>query len=158
MPRRSRSKAAHDPFGTAGKTDVCPWRRGELPWPVLTPSRARFTIHDVTRKNNKTKQLEILESVYKDIKALEQRYYDEYDGKEGKDVKTWDFQFFNQIEWLSFLINEKKLKDKKLVNFFKPAISDWYDNMFVKHWEKSVIEDEKQFEEFKKLYKKFKGD
>ena len=108
------------------------------------------------RANNKTKQLEILETVYRDVRALEQRYYDEYQGKEGKDVKTWDYQFFNQLEWFSFLINEKKIKDEKLVNFFKPAIIEWYDKMFVKHFEESVINDKKQFEEFKKLYKKFK--
>ena len=87
-----------------------------------------------------------------------QTYYDEYDDKPEKNVKNWDFQFFNQLEWFSFLINEKKLKDEKLINFFKPAVIDWYDNMFVKHFEKSVIEDSEQFEEFKKLYKKFQGD
>ena len=109
------------------------------------------------RANNKTKQLEILESVYSDIKALEQKYYDDYDGHQEKDVKNWDSQFFNQLEWLSFLINEKKLKDKKLVSYLKPAIIDWYENMFLKHSEQSVINDEKQYEEFKKLYKKLKG-
>ena len=28
-------------------------------------------------------------------------------------------QFFNTLEWLSFLINEKKTKDKKVIKFFK---------------------------------------
>lgn len=108
------------------------------------------------RVNNKTNQLEILETVYKDIKDLEQKYYDEYEDKSEKNVKSWDYQFFNQLEWFSFLINEKKLKDKKLINYFKPAIIGWYDNMFIDNFDKTVVDDPKQFEEFKKLYKKFK--
>ncbi len=108
------------------------------------------------RANNKTKQLEILETVYRDIKALEQRYYDGYEDNPEKNVQSWDYQFFNQLEWFSFLINENKLKDKKLIDFFKPAIIGWYEDMFVKHFNKSDVDDPKQFEEFKKLYKKFK--
>lgn len=114
-----------------------------------------YTAYQI-RSDNQTKQLTLLQSVYSDIKDLEQRFYDKYEDQNEEEKHTWDYQFFNHLEWFAFLVNNKKIKDKKLTDYFKPAIIQWYEEMFVKHFPKEVIDDKKQFEEFKKLYHKFK--
>ncbi len=106
--------------------------------------------------DNKTKQLTLLQNVYSDIKELEQRFYDKYEEQNEEEKHTWDYQFFNQLEWFAFLINKKKIKDKNLIEFFKSAIIQWYEKIFLVHFDKDVIDDKDQFDEFKKLYHKFK--
>ena len=108
------------------------------------------------RSDSKTKQLTLLQNVYSDIKDLEQRFYDKYEEQDEEKRQTWDYQFFNQLEWFAFLINKKKLKDKELIEYFKSAIIEWYEEIFLEHFDKDVIDDKDQFEEFKKLYHKFK--
>ena len=106
--------------------------------------------------DNKTRQLETLQNVYKGIQELEQRFYDKYTDATEEKRKTWDYQFFNQLEWFAFLVNHEKIKDEELTNYFKPAVIEWYEKMFVVHFKKEIVEDQTKFEEFKKLYKKFK--
>ena len=72
--------------------------------------------------------------------------------------KDWASLFFNTLEWFSFLVNTNKIKDHKTVNFFKDAVTSWYDDLFldttyIETWQ---IEDDKQYPEFKKLYNNYK--
>lgn len=114
-----------------------------------------YTAYQI-RSDNQTKQLTLLQGVYSDIKDLEQRFYDKYEDQTEEQRHTWDYQFFNALEWFAFLVNNKKIKDKKLTDYFKPAIIEWYEKIFLKHFGKDVIEDKTQFEEFKNLYNEFK--
>ena len=107
------------------------------------------------RSDKKIHELTLTESVFTQIQNLSEKL-DEYQTKNEEEKHSWDFRFFNQLEWFSFLINEKKINDEKLIEFFKDAIIDWYDNIFLKHFEQDTINDEKEFPEFKKLYRKFK--
>ena len=73
-----------------------------------------------------------------------------------KDKTKWDFRFFNLLEWFSFLINNKKLSDKKIIDFFTPAMVEWYEEIFLKHADQNVIDDKSQFSELKTLYQRLK--
>ena len=102
----------------------------------------------------KTEEVRLAESVFKDIRALEKDLSDT--GNDIKRKNSWRSQFFNTLEWLSFLINEKKMQDKKVINFYRPAIIEWYEKIFEKYMG-DVVHDPKEFPEFKKLYDKFKS-
>jgi len=39
---------------------------------------------------------------------------------------------FNSLDWLSFMINERIITDKKLIEYIKPMIIDYYENTFLK--------------------------
>jgi len=110
-----------------------------------------------TYSDKKTRQLVLLETVYHDIQNLEQRFYDNFQNKTSQERETWYYQFFNQLEWFSFLVNEKKIDDEKLINYFKPSIIEWYEKIFLIQIKKEVIDDPSQFSEFKILYKQFKN-
>jgi len=56
------------------------------------------------------------------------------------------------MDWLSFMINEKVITDKKMIERIKPIIVRYYEDTFLKN--ASVDErDFKSYREFKKLYR-----
>ena len=68
----------------------------------------------------------------------------------------WFSRMFNSLEWLSFMINEKIMSDKKLVEFIKPMIISYYDDTFLKS--ASLVErDLDNYPQFKKLYQAVKS-
>ncbi|MDH5431377.1 MAG: hypothetical protein OEW78_05790 [Nitrosopumilus sp.] len=108
------------------------------------------------RANNKTRQLELVETIYHDIHSLEQLFYERYTGNPKKE-EHWRTLFFQQLEWFAFLVNEKKIKDKKSIDFFKPAFIDWCKYLFLEFADEDQITNPTRFEELKKLYTKFTG-
>src|SRR5437867_5022165 len=121
---------------------------------------ARILVHQ-----QKQDQVKLIESVFKDVRDLQREYAEEKRKPQTADIygmdfdsfsRDWDSRFFNTLEWLSFLINSRHVKDKKLINYFRPSIIAWYDEVFAKHASADVINDPTQYEEFKKLYRKLK--
>jgi hypothetical protein len=107
-------------------------------------------------QDQKTRQLQMADDLFKNLRELENQYYEKYINKDDEEKKHWRYIFFNTIEWFSFLINNNKFKDKKMLTFFEDALIAYYDEMFVKLFDENVIRDENQFPEFKNLYKKLK--
>ena len=67
-------------------------------------------------------------------------------------------RLFNNLEWLGFLINEKQITIKKIRQYFKNLVIDYYENTFLKT---DYITDKQrtnpnELKEFKKLYKDYK--
>lgn len=116
------------------------------------------------RHQQRQAQVRMIESVFKDIRELEKELSqippptDIDDLKYGKAASDWDSRLFNTLEWLAFLINEKEVSRKKLIKFFKDSIVRWYEELFLNHMSKEVINDPKQYDELKKLYKKLKDE
>jgi hypothetical protein len=70
-------------------------------------------------------------------------------------ISTWYSRTFNTLDWLSFLINEKLINekvvvDRKLIQHIKPIIVRYYEDTFLKN--ASVNErDSKTYQELKNL-------
>ena len=106
-------------------------------------------------KNQKTRQLQIAEDIFKNLRELEIQFYEKYDKNE-ENLKQWKYVFFNTLEWFSFLINHNKLEDKEMLMFFKDTFIAYYEHIFIRVFEDKDIKDNKQFSEFKNLYKNLK--
>ncbi|RLG15056.1 MAG: hypothetical protein DRN66_00445 [Candidatus Nanohalarchaeota archaeon] len=106
------------------------------------------------KENTKTRQLQLMNDVFKSIKETELLLYKEYKSTDAETKKEWDSLFFNSIEQFAFLVNEKYIKDKKIAGFFDDAVVMWYEEIFLKpkHYTKEEIDNPKIFPEFKKLY------
>jgi len=109
------------------------------------------------RAETKVRQLQILDNTLNNINQTVQLLYDKYEAESEDKKKQWDSQLFNQIEYFSFLVNNKFLKDKRLIEFFKDAIIMWYEEIFLKHYPKDQIENTRLYPEMKILYKRFKS-
>ena len=124
---------------------------------IATATALCFTIGSF-RGLRKTEEIRLAESVFKDIRILQKDLSDinstsgDLDIPEAEERRknSWRSQFFNTLEWLSFLINENKIKDKNVIKFFKPAIMKWYDDIFVKYMGNAVTDPE-EFPELKKV-------
>jgi hypothetical protein len=58
---------------------------------------------------------------------------------------------FNTLNYLSFLVNEKLIDDRKLIEHMKPDIIRYYEETFLRYV--SIDErDSSSYKEFKKLY------
>lgn len=104
-------------------------------------------------------ELKLAESIFKDLRDLEKKKYElPIEPTEKEQLKDWASLFFNTLEWFSFLVNKNKIKDRETVNFFKDAVIDWYDNifldsMYIEIWQ---VKKDNEYPELKKLYKDMK--
>jgi hypothetical protein len=77
-------------------------------------------------------------------------------GSQFDDVRnSWSFRMFNSLEWLSFMINERIITDKKLIEYIKPMIISYYENTFLKSGS-GKEKDSSQYQQLKKLYQTVK--
>lgn len=105
------------------------------------------------RENNTTRQLQLLNDSFKDIKDTEKLLYTDY---KNKDKKEWDSLFFNSVEYFSFLVNENFIKNDKIASFYDDAIIMWYEEIFKKHYTKKERDKPNVFPEFKQFYHRIK--
>ena len=68
---------------------------------------------------------------------------------------SWYLRMFNSLEWLSFMINERMITDKKLIEYVKPMIISYYEDTFLKSGSASE-RDSSRYQQFKKLYQTMK--
>lgn len=102
-------------------------------------------------------QVRMMESVFNDIRDMERELSNLPESTiPDKLHRDWDSRFFNTLEWLAFLINERQVRHSKLVGFFKDAIVAWYEKVFLVYALDSEKTDETQYPELKKLYRKLK--
>jgi hypothetical protein len=104
------------------------------------------------RENTKTREIQMLNDTFRSIKETERELYSHYKGKDEQSKKEWDSMLFNSIEQFAFLVNNKFIKNQKLTSFFDDAIIMWYESIFLKNSDDAIINDDKQYSEFKKLY------
>jgi hypothetical protein len=121
---------------------------------------ALFITYFTFRNFGRSEEIKLSESVFKDIRSLEEQKSKVEESSPFPTAllerrKDWASLFFNTLEWLSFLINNKKIKDKKIISFFKKAIIDWYDDIFLdtSYITQEQVEDSDEYRELKKLYK-----
>lgn len=61
---------------------------------------------------------------------------------------------FNTLNWPSFLINEKVISDKRIIEHLKPILISYYEDIFMKY--PSITKtDSGSYPDFKKLYQAF---
>jgi hypothetical protein len=110
-------------------------------------------------RNSEVRQLQMADSIFRDLQRLERQLSDITSNglvQDANKLKTWEVEFFNNLEWVCFMINKKKLREKKLVLFFKDAIIGWYNDIFLKYASEQEISDSRQYTELKKFYDDWK--
>jgi hypothetical protein len=72
-----------------------------------------------------------------------------------EDRNPWYFRMFNSLEWLSFMINERLINDKKLIGYTKPMIISYYEDTFLKLVSENKLASN-NYQQFIKLYQTLK--
>ena len=114
-----------------------------------------FTIITFQR-TKRLDQIALSDNIFSELRNLDFELAKIPPGSEYDDVRTqWYSRIFNTLNWLSFMINEKMITDKKMIEHMKPDIARYYEEMFLKNV--SIDErDSKLYQQFTKLYRTIK--
>jgi hypothetical protein len=109
------------------------------------------------QRSKRIDQITSLGDVMKELRDVDRELAKIPSGSQYDEVTgSWLSRMLNSLEWLSFMINEKIMTDKKLVNYVKPMIISYYDDTFRKY--SSVIKrDSNNYPQFEKLYQDVKN-
>jgi hypothetical protein len=108
------------------------------------------------RRTKRLDQITLSNNIFSELRNLDRELAEIPSGSQYNDARSrWYSRIFNSVDWLSFMINEKVISDKKMIEHIKPVIVRYYEDIFLKN----ALEDERNFmyyQEFKKLYQTIK--
>ncbi len=108
------------------------------------------------QRSKRLDQITSLGDVMNELRDVDRELAKIPSGSQFDDARNpWYFRMFNSLEWLSFMINERIITDKKLIEYIKPMIISYYENTFLKSGS-GKEKDSSQYQLFKKLYQTVK--
>jgi hypothetical protein len=109
------------------------------------------------RRSKRLDQITSLGDVMKELRDVDRELAKIPSGSQyDEDRSLWFSRMFNSLEWLSFMINEKIMTDKKLLEYVKPMVISYYDDTFLKH-ASAKESDSNNYPQLKKLYQAMKS-
>jgi hypothetical protein len=86
------------------------------------------------RRAKRLDQITSLDGIMTELRDLDRELAKIPSGSRYDDARRpWYSRTFNTLDWLSFLINEKVISDKKMIEYLKPTIINYYENIFLKN-------------------------
>src|ERR687897_402405 len=108
------------------------------------------------QRSKRLDQITSLGDVMNELRDVDRELAKVPSGSQFDDARnSWYFRMFNSLEWLSFMINERIITDKKLIEYVQPMIVSYYEDTFLKSGLASEG-DSSRYQQFKKLYQTVK--
>jgi hypothetical protein len=112
--------------------------------------------HCHIQRSKRVDQITSLGDVMNELRDVDRELEKIPSGSQFGDVRnSWYIRMFNSLEWLSFMINERMITDKKLIEYIKPVIISYYEDTFLKSGSASERESSR-YQQFKNLYQTMK--
>jgi hypothetical protein len=109
------------------------------------------------RRTKRLDQITLSDRVFYGLRDLDRELDKIPTGSQYDDVRNQAYsRIFNDLDYLSFLINQKVIDDRRLVEYMKPFLVRYYEETFLKHASIDEREYSSSYQEFKKFYLKFK--
>ena len=108
------------------------------------------------RRSKRLDQLTITNEIFLELRNLDRVLAKIPLGPQYDDARSQTYsRIFTTLDYLSFLINQKVVDDRRLMSYMKADIIRYYEDAFLKH--ASIDErDSNSYQQFKKLYLKVK--
>jgi hypothetical protein len=108
------------------------------------------------RRTKRLDQITLSNNIFNDLRDLDRELAKIPSGSQYDDARSpWYSRTFNTLDWLSFLINEEVINERKMIEYIKPIIVRYYEDTFLKN--ASIDErDSKSYQQFKTLYQTIK--
>jgi hypothetical protein len=108
------------------------------------------------RRTKRLDQITLSNTIFSDLRELDRELAKIPSASQYDDARSqWYSRIFNTLDWLSFLINEKVISDKKMIEYMKRDVIRYYEDIFLKNASVDEI-DSNSYQEFKKLYRRIK--
>jgi hypothetical protein len=108
------------------------------------------------RRSKRLDQLTITNDIFLELRNLDRELAKIPPEPQYDDARSQTYsRIFTTLDYLSFLINQKVVDDRRLMDYMKADIIRYYEDAFLKH--ASIDErDSNSYQQFKKLYLKVK--
>jgi hypothetical protein len=108
------------------------------------------------RRSKRLDQLTITNEIFLELRNLDRELAKIPPEPQYDDARSQTYsRIFMTLDYLSFLINQKVVDDRRLMDYMKADIIRYYEDAFLKH--ASIDErDSNSYQQFKKLYLKVK--
>ena len=108
------------------------------------------------RRSKRLDQLTITNEIFLELRNLDRELAKIPPETQYDDARSQIYsRIFTTLDYLSFLINQKVVDDRRLMDYMKADIIRYYEDAFLKH--ASIDErDSNSYQQFKKLYLKVK--
>src|SRR5919198_651145 len=91
-------------------------------------------------------------NIFSELRNLDRGLAKIPSGSQYNDARSqWYSRIFNSVNWLSFMLNQKVISDKKMIEHIKPIIARYYEDTFLKNASADEKGDSNSYQEFKKL-------
>ena len=108
------------------------------------------------RRAKELDQISITETIFNDLRELDRELSKIPSGSQHDTSREELYsRILNTVDWLCFLINKKVISDRRMIEYMKPTIIQYYEDTFVQN----ILSDGRysnSYPEFRKLYQKIK--
>jgi hypothetical protein len=104
-------------------------------------------------RTRKLEQIQLVEKIKDSLTDLDRELREIEDGDK-EALSFWDSRRLNTWEWFSFLVNEKQITDKNLKRYFRGALVNDFEEIFLEFAPEEARNDPTVYPEYKKLYAK----
>ena len=114
-----------------------------------------YTIVTV-RRTKRLDQITLSDRIFSELRELDRELAKIPPGSQYDDARSQSYsRIFNTLNYFSFLVNQKMIDDRWLLEYMKPVLIRYYEETFLKN-ASSVERDSNSYQQFKKLYFKLK--
>jgi hypothetical protein len=108
------------------------------------------------KRTKELDQITTTETIFNDIRELDRELSKIPSGSQHDPAKKELYsRILNTLDWLCFLVNRKVISDRRMIEYMKPTLIQYYENTFIQN----TLTDERysnSYLEFRKLYQRMK--
>ena len=108
------------------------------------------------RRTKRLDQITLSSNIFGELRDLDRELAKIPSGSQYNDTRCqWYSRIFNSVNWLSFMVNENVISDKKMMEHIKPIVAKYYEDTLLKN---ATVDERNSssYPEFKKLYQTIK--
>jgi hypothetical protein len=109
------------------------------------------------RRTKRLDQITILDRIFSELRELDREIAkipseSQYDNARNQVYS----RTFITLDYLSLLVNQKVIDDRRLLDYMKPVIVSYYEDIFMRHPSSVDETDSKSYQQFRKFYHRLK--
>ena len=123
---------------------------------VIVATSAAMVAALQLRESRRATQVQVFDATVNKLSELSESFYRENPEEGSEAERHWLNGFFNRLEYMSFLVNERFIPRKLFTRFYSDAFILWFETIFLNKASDEQKNDPQRFSEFKKLYERLK--
>ena len=108
------------------------------------------------RRAKELDQISITETIFNDLRELDRELSKIPSGSQHDSSREELYsRILNTVDWLCFLVNKKVISDRRMIEYMRPTIIQYYEDTFVQN----ILSEGRysnSYPEFRKFYQKIK--